>query len=344
MKALWLEKNHLSLREDIPVPSPGPGEALVRVRLAGVCSTDLELVKGYLPFTGVPGHEFVGEIVSINKANGSPTAINPATGGGTSPAVSAGAAAEIQKGKRVVGEINITCGTCRQCLAGRKTHCEKRTVLGILGHNGAFTEYLTLPVINLHQIPDSVSDEAAVFTEPLAAALQIQMQVHVRPGESVLLIGTGRLGQLIARTLALTGCDLKALARHENQKQLLASSGIPSISEEDIPEGKSDIVVEASGSPGGFALARMAVRPRGTIVLKSTYRGEQKTDFSSLVVDEITIVGSRCGPFLPALELLDNKAIDPVDLIEARYGLSDGLEAVNHAARAGALKVLLYPD
>ena len=344
MIALWLEKNHLSLREDIPVPSPAPGEALVRVRLAGICSTDLELVKGYLPFTGVPGHEFAGEIVSINEANGSPTVINPSTGGGTSPATSARAVAESQKGKRVVGEINITCGTCWQCLAGRKTHCEKRTVLGILGRNGAFTEYLTLPVINLHQIPDSVSYDAAVFTEPIAAALQIQMQVHIRPGESILLIGTGRLGQLIARTLALTGCDLKALARHENQKQLLASFGIPSISEEDVHKGKFDIVVEASGSPAGFVLARMAVRPRGTIVLKSTYRGEQETDFSSLVVDEITIVGSRCGPFPPALELLDNKAIDPVDLIEARYGLSDGLEAVKHAARPGALKVLIYSD
>jgi threonine dehydrogenase-like Zn-dependent dehydrogenase len=324
MKALWLEKKHLSLREDVPIPSPKPGEALVRVRLAGICSTDLELSKGYLPFVGVPGHEFVGEIVSINP--------------------SAGAEAEIQKGNRVVGEINISCGTCRQCFAGRNTHCEKGTVLGIREHNGAFTEYLTLPIINLYQIPDSVSDEAAVFTEPIAAALQIQMQVHIRPEESILLIGTGRLGQLIARTIALTGCNLKALARHENQKQLLAACGIPSISEKDVRQGDFDTVVEASGSPSGFELARKAVRPRGTIVLKSTYRGSHNTDFSSLVVDEITIVGSRCGPFHPTLKLLENKSIDPVDLIEVRYGLSDGLEAVKHAARAGVLKVLIYPD
>ena len=317
MNALWLENHKLSFRKDVPVPVPQPGEALVRVRLAGICSTDLELVKGYLPFTGIPGHEFVGDVISAPEGAGD------------------------WSGRRVVGDINLTCGTCEQCLSGRSTHCRKRTVLGILNHDGAFTEFLSLPVINLHQVPDSVTDEAAVFTEPLAAALEIQQQVHIHPDDRVLVIGAGRLGLLIAETLSLTGCDLKAVTRHERQRKLLAGRGICSIREEDIPEGKMDVVVEATGSPAGFLLARKAVRPRGTIVLKSTYKGEQKADFSSLVVEEITLVGSRCGPFLPALRLLKKKKVDPAALIDAQYPLSDGIRAMEHASRPGVLKVLL---
>ena len=317
MNALWLENHKLSFRKDVPVPVPQPGEALVRVRLAGICSTDLELVKGYLPFTGIPGHEFVGDVISAPEGAGD------------------------WSGRRVVGDINLTCGTCEQCLSGRSTHCSKRTVLGILNHDGAFAEFLSLPVINLHQVPDSVTDEAAVFTEPLAAALEIQQQVHIHPDDRVLVIGAGRLGLLIAETLSLTGCDLKAVTRHERQRKLLAGRGICSIREEDIPEGKMDVVVEATGSPAGFLLARKAVRPRGTIVLKSTYKGEHKADFSSLVVEEITLVGSRCGPFLPALRLLKKKKVDPAALIDARYPLSDGIRAMGHASRPGVLKVLL---
>jgi threonine dehydrogenase-like Zn-dependent dehydrogenase len=317
MNALWLENHKLSFRKDVPVPVPQPGEALVRVRLAGICSTDLELVKGYLPFTGIPGHEFVGDVISAPEGAGD------------------------WSGRRVVGDINLTCGTCEQCLSGRSTHCRKRTVLGILNHDGAFTEFLSLPVINLHQVPDSVTDEAAVFTEPLAAALEIQQQVHIHPDDRVLVIGAGRLGLLIAETLSLTGCDLKAVTRHERQRKLLDGRGICSIREEDIPEGKMDVVVEAAGSPAGFLLARKAVRPRGSIVLKSTYKGEQKADFSSLVVDEITLVGSRCGPFLPALRLLKKKKVDPAALIDARYPLSDGIRAMEHASMPGVLKVLL---
>ncbi|MCK5568754.1 MAG: alcohol dehydrogenase catalytic domain-containing protein, partial [Spirochaetes bacterium] len=309
MNALWLENHKLSFRKDVPVPVPQPGEALVRVRLAGICSTDLELVKGYLPFTGIPGHEFVGDVISAPEGAGD------------------------WSGRRVVGDINLTCGTCEQCLSGRSTHCSKRTVLGILNHDGAFAEFLSLPVINLHQVPDSVTDEAAVFTEPLAAALEIQQQVHIHPDDRVLVIGAGRLGLLIAETLSLTGCELKAVTRHERQRKLLDGHGICSIWEEDIPEGKMDVVVEATGSPAGFLLARKAVRPRGTIVLKSTYKGEQKADFSSLVVEEITLVGSRCGPFLPALRLLKKKKVDPAALIDARYPLSDGIRAMEHASR-----------
>lgn len=315
MQALWLEDNQISLR-DVPQPAK-PNEALIRIRKAGICSTDLELVKGYYPFTGIPGHEFVGEVV---------TASDPAW-----------------IGKRVVGEINATCGTCEACTNGRPTHCENRTVLGIVNRDGVFAEYTTLPLENLHRVPDSVSDEAAVFTEPLAAALEIGQQIQIKPTDRVLLVGAGRLGQLIAQTLALTGCNLHVVARHAQQQKLLSARGIRLITEEQIQPRKWDIVVEATGSPAGFDLARRAIRPRGTILLKSTYKGEMNINFSSIVVDEITILGSRCGPFEPALRLLENKEVDPTVLISDRYELRDAVKAFNHAAQAGVLKVLLTP-
>ena len=202
MQALWLENNHLDLR-DVPRPVK-PGEALVRIRLAGICGTDLELVKGYYPFTGIPGHEFVGEVVEI---------FPPDTSGNTGL---------LQPGQRVVGEINASCGICEQCRSGRPTHCENRTVLGITHRDGIFCEYTSLPLQNLHPLADSISDEMAVFCEPLAAALEIQQQVQIHPSDRVLLIGAGRLGQLIAQTLALTGADLKVVARHPQQARLLA--------------------------------------------------------------------------------------------------------------------------
>jgi threonine dehydrogenase-like Zn-dependent dehydrogenase len=318
MQALWLENHTLSFRSDLPIPTPARGEALVRVRLAGICSTDLEMLHDYYPFSGVPGHEFVGE-------------------------VSAAADAPEWQGKRVAGEINLACGVCTPCRRGHFTHCERRTVLGLRAHDGTFAEYLTLPLANLHQVPDSVPDEAAVFIEPLAAAVEIQQQVSIRPGDRVWVIGAGRLGQLIAQTLALTGCDLQVAARHPAQRQLLAARGVRAIDPADLPQGKADLVIEATGSPGGFDLARRAVRPRGVIVLKSTYKGDLTIDFSALVVDEITLIGSRCGPFAPALELLCEQRVDPRPLIEAVYPLSNGLAAFEHAARPGALKVLLNP-
>ena len=313
MQSLWLEDQNLSIR-DIPRPSI-PGEALLRVRLAGICGTDLELVRGYYPFTGVPGHEFVGEVV------GSP---DPSW-----------------IGKRVVGEINAVCGDCEQCKHGRPTHCEKRTVLGITNRDGVHAEYTCLPLANLHVVPENVSDEAAVFTEPLAAALEIQEQVHLQPTDRVLLIGAGRLGQLIAQTLALTGCDLRVLARHPHQQALLKNRGIKLISETDIQLRYWDVVVEATGSPSGFGLARQAIRPRGTLVLKSTYRGELSLNMSPFVVDEITILGSRCGPFAPALRLLERGEVDPTVLIAERFPLSRGVEAYKTAKKPGILKVIL---
>ena len=322
MRGLWLENQILSYREDLSIPTPPPGEALLRVRLAGICSTDLELLRGYYPFAGIPGHEFVGEVVALSQES-------PDDPGWV--------------GQRVVGEINAACGACGTCLAGRPTHCENRTVLGIKDRNGVFAEYLTLPVRNLYRVPDRVPDEAAVFTEPLAAALEIQEQIMIKPTDRILVIGAGRLGQLVAQTLALRGCHLQVVARHPNQQSLLKDRGISVILQEDILWGKIDLVVEATGSPEGFELARRAVRPRGLIVLKSTYKGHLTTDFSSIVVDEITLVGSRCGPFPPALKLLESGQVDPLPLIEARYALADGLAAFDRAAGPGVLKVLISP-
>jgi 2-desacetyl-2-hydroxyethyl bacteriochlorophyllide A dehydrogenase len=318
MQALWLEKKTLTLRDDVPVPSVPPGSALVRVRLAGICGTDLELVKGYYPYRGVLGHEFVGEVV---EASGRPSLI----------------------GQRTVGEINIACGKCKACRTGLPTHCEERAVLGIANHDGAFAEYVSLPLENLHRVPKSIPDEAAVFTEPLAAALQIEQQVQIRPADRVLIIGAGRLGQLVAQVLALTGCDLQVVVRHETHRALLADCNIATITEDAIPSQKMDVVVEASGSPSGFALALEAVRPRGKIVLKSTYRGRVEVNFSSIVVNEVTLVGSRCGPFASALSLLASDAVDPTPLIVSRYPLSKGLTAFEHAAQPGVLKVLVEP-
>ncbi len=320
MPAVWLQDGNLQWREDVPVPTPGPGEALIRMRLAGVCGTDLELVKGYYPFTGVLGHEFVGQVVEA------PTAPE-------------------WVGRRVVGEINISCGQCRFCRRGLERHCEQRKVLGILGHNGAFAAYLTLPVRNLHAVPDAVPDEAAVFTEPLAAALEILDQVHIRPTARVLVLGTGRLGQLIARVLRLTGAEVHGVTRRARHAERLRAHGVQPLTPEQVPQAAYQIVVEATGSPAGLEMARRAVEPTGRIVLKSTYAGAQPLNLSPLVVDEITVVGSRCGPFAPALRLMEQGLVDPRDLLEARYPLSQALDAFEHAARPGTLKVVLQgPD
>ena len=316
MRCLWLENQQLSFRPDQRDPEPAPGEALVRVRLAGVCGTDVELLRGYYPYTGVPGHEFVGE---VQQAPDDPS----------------------WEGRRVVGEINAACGECDTCLADRPTHCERRTVLGIAGRHGALAELLCLPLANLREVPATVSDDAAVFCEPLAAALQILQQVHVRPTDRVLVLGAGRLGQLVAQVLAATGCDLQVVARHEAQRQILQQQQIPLLDEAQVPDGGADVVVEATGAPEGFAMARRAVRPRGTVVLKSTYAEELSVNVSAVVVDEITLVASRCGPFAPALRLLQQQRVDPTPQIQARYPLEQGAEAVAHAARPGVIKVLV---
>jgi threonine dehydrogenase-like Zn-dependent dehydrogenase len=313
MNAVWLENNRIDLRDVSPPRKPD--EALIKIRRAGICSTDLELVKGYYPYSGILGHEFVGEVVEAADAS--------------------------WIGQRVVGEINAVCNQCEQCLDGRPTHCENRTVLGIVNRDGTFAEFTQLPVTNLHRVPDSVPDEMAVFTEPLAAALEIQQQIPIQPTDRVLLVGAGRLGQLIAQTLALTGCELRVAARHAHQQDLLRARGIRTIDEEGVQPWRWDVVVEATGSPTGFALARKAIRPRGTLVMKSTYKGEMSVNFSSIVVDEINIVGSRCGPFAPALRLMESRQVDPTVLIAHEFKLQDALKAFERAAETGVLKVLV---
>jgi threonine dehydrogenase-like Zn-dependent dehydrogenase len=313
MKALWLENNKIEMR-DVPTPE-ARGEALIKIRMAGVCSTDLELVKGYYPYAGILGHEFVGEVITASDDG--------------------------WVGARVAGEINASCWTCNTCRSGRPSHCENRTVLGIANRDGVFAEYTTLPLENLHRVPNSVPDEMAVFTEPLAAALEIQQQVQIHPNDRVLVIGAGRLGQLIAQTLALTGCDLHVLARHQAQKNLLLARSIPVVSEADLHPHQWDVVVEVTGSPAGFNIARNAIRPRGTIVLKSTYKGDLTVNFSSVVVDEVNIIGSRCGPFAPALRLMEKREVDPTVLIMDEFDLKDAVQAMARAAEAGVLKVLL---
>jgi threonine dehydrogenase-like Zn-dependent dehydrogenase len=317
VRALWLEGGRLALRRDIPSPDPPSGEALVRVVRAGVCNTDIELTRGYYPFTGVLGHEFVGVV------DRGPTHLI---------------------GRRVVGEINAVCGTCRTCRAGRRTHCERRSVLGIVARHGAFAEYLTLPVENLHLVPDTVTTDAAVFVEPLAAALEIQEQVSITSDQRVLVVGDGKLGQLVAQTLALTGCELRVVGHHASNRDLLTARGITSVPAEALEPHAYDVAVECSGNPSGFDTARRALRARGTLVMKSTYAGSLTLDVSALVVDEITLVGSRCGPFPKALALLAESRVEVLPLVQARYPLDRGLAAFDRAQQPGTLKVLIDVD
>jgi len=314
MRAVWLEQRRLRVRDDVPIPEPPSGEALVRVLRAGICNTDVELTRGYYPFTGIPGHEFVGMVER-----------GPAS----------------LLGRRVVGEINAVCGTCGACTAGRRTHCERRTVLGIVNRHGAFADYLTLPAGNLHPVPDTVATDAAVFTEPLAAALEIREQLRLGPGDRVLVVGEGKLGQLVAQTLALAGCRLLVVGRHAAKLALLGARGIATAGSEAVQRADFDVAVECTGNPEGFALAQRAVRPRGTIVLKSTYAGALTLDASGVVVNELTLIGSRCGPFAPALALLADRRVAVEPLIHARYPLTDAVTAFEHAQRPGILKVLL---
>jgi threonine dehydrogenase-like Zn-dependent dehydrogenase len=314
MRALWLEDGRLAMREGVPTPDPPPGEALIRVVCAGICNTDIELTRGYYPFTGIPGHEFVG-VVEHGPAS--------------------------LRGRPVVGEINAVCGSCRACARGRRTHCERRTVLGIVGRHGAFAEYLTLPIENLHPVPEAVSLDAAVFTEPLAAALEIQEQVSIGGDDRVLVVGDGKLGQLVAQTLALTGCALLVVGRHDAKLGLLATRGIPTGGADAAERAGFDVAVECTGNPEGVAVALAALRPRGTLVLKSTYAGTLPLDPAVVVVNELTLVGSRCGPFGPALRLLAERRVAVEPLFHARYPLAAAPAAFAHAERAGVLKVLL---
>jgi alcohol dehydrogenase len=269
-------------------------------------------------FQGVLGHEFVGEVVQ---------AADPGW-----------------VGRRVVGDINAACYACDTCRSGHHTHCPHRTTLGIFRRDGAFADYLRLPLRNLYAVAEDISDEKAVFVEPLAAACEILGQVAVRPTDRVVVLGDGKLGLLVAAILRLSGADLRLIGRHREKLAIAEAWGVatyPAV--DDLPPGWADMVVECTGSPAGFAVARRLLRPRGVLVLKSTVHGELPVDMSALVVDEITLVGSRCGPFAPALRLLESGLVDPTPLISAEYGLFDGAAAFATAVSAGVLKVLLRP-
>ena len=309
----------LQLNTKCPKPTPPSGEALVRVHQAGICATDLQLVKGYMAFQGTLGHEFVG---TVEVAEGN----------------------EHLKGNRVVGEINAACRSCPTCQAGRFTHCPNRTTLGIDRRDGAFADYLCLPIENLYSLPEEISNDQAVFIEPLAAACQILEQISIVPSDRVILIGDGRLGLLCAQVLHTTNCQLTVIGRHKEKLELLSQQGIDTtIRPEEVMPGV-DIVIEATGSPDGLKLANQLIRPRGTLVLKSTYHGQTTFDFTSLVVNEIHLVGSRCGPFPQAIELLKRTQVSVEPLIHARYSIDQGMKAMEHAAASGTLKILLSMD
>lgn len=300
---------------DVPVPEPQEGEALLRVRVAGICGTDLHIVRGYADFRGVLGHEFVGEVV----ASPDPEWL----------------------GRRVVGEINLPCQNCPWCRAGMPRHCAARRVLGIRGKDGCLAEFVTLPLANLHVVPESVPDAFAVFTEPLAAALEIMEQTHIRPQSRVLILGDGKLGLLIALALRLSGCDLHLVGRHPRNLAFMGAWGVQVHEADGFTLDGFDVVIEATGNPSGWQTALAAVRPQGTVVLKSTYPDRGEMNPAALVVPEITVLGCRCGPFAPALRLLARRLINPKKLVDRIYPLAQAQEALEYAGQRGVLKVLV---
>lgn len=330
MRAITYHNNTLTLEKNYPRPDLQPGEALVRVLQAGICNTDLEIIRGYLAFQGVLGHEFVGIVETAYEGSGAsrPTYL---------------------VGKRVVGEINAACrrSDCLYCSRNMPTHCPERTTLGILNRDGAFAEYLTLPIENLHLVPDNVSDEEAVFVEPLAANFEILEQVHLKPTDSVVILGDGKMGQLAAQVLPLSGCEVMMVGKHEEKLALAAKRSVHTFVLDD-PQSftlenrrRVDLVVECSGSAQGLELALRLVRPRGTIVLKSTVAAQSTLHLAPIVIDEIRVQGSRCGPFPPALRALSQQLVDVRPLISAQFSLDEGLAAFEHAAQPGVLKVLV---
>jgi threonine dehydrogenase-like Zn-dependent dehydrogenase len=315
MMSLYFDGN-LEFKE-LPLPQPQPGEVLIRVSLAGICGTDLQILKGYHHFRGIVGHEFVGVV----------------EGPADSPWL----------GRRVVGEINIPCGVCPRCRRGQGRHCAQRQVLGLKDRDGVFASYLTLPEANLHPVPPALPDEAAVFTEPLAAALAVTAAAPPIATSRILVIGDGTLGLLTSWVLALHGAEVHLAGHYPEHLDLAKPYGVITFLEKDLPEENRDydLVVEASGSPAGLALALRQVRPQGTVVLKSTYVDHYPLNPADLVVPEVKLVGSRCGPFPAALRLLTQGWIDPRPLIARRFPLTQGLEAITWAGQPGVLKVLV---
>lgn len=313
MKAVKVSAGQLKIEQQAEKPVVEQGEALIRPLLAGICNTDLELLAGYYGYEGTLGHEFVG-IVEEGPAE--------------------------WVGKRVVGEINIGCGECDFCLAGVPSQCRDREALGINRRAGVFADYFTLPVQNLIEVPQSLTDLQAAYTEPLAAACQVLEMAHIRPSDRVVLIGAGKLGMLTAQVVRLTGADLVVVVRHEHQAALLAGWGIPSIRFDALQVGEADVVVDCTGNESGISDALKVLKPRGTLVLKSTYHGLPRADLSKIAVNEIKVVGSRCGSFEAALRLLTANQVDVERLTSATYRLEEAHEAFAYAAQSSVLKVM----
>jgi threonine dehydrogenase-like Zn-dependent dehydrogenase len=335
MKALRCQNQSLSV-EDLPRPAAG-GEALVRVTLSGICNTDLEIARGYAGFQGTLGHEFVGVIEEMPEAHSSASAqqdsLEPSPTVGLTP------------GQRVVGEINAGCGHCGLCRSGDSRHCPNRTVLGIVGRDGAHAEFLLLPLVNLLPVPVEISDEQAVFTEPLAAACGILERATITPDTKVAVIGDGKLGLLCAQVLGTTGVVVTLIGKHANKLQIAQGRNIETMLSvnADQRKGEFDLVVEASGSATGFDQALDLLRPRGVLVLKSTFHGATQVDAARIVVNEISVVGSRCGRFAPALQLLRARAVEVESMISEEFKLADGIRAMARAADSGVMKILLRP-
>lgn len=315
MRALVFDQT-LSYQPRWPEPPEEEGDTLIRVRQAGICATDIEICRGYMGFRGVLGHEFVGVVES-------------------SPDKSL-------VGQRVVGEINVVCGRCDLCLSGLSNHCRNRSVLGILKHGGAFADYVRLPAMNLHVVPDTVDDDHAVFVEPLAAAFQVLKQIKVDDRKWVTVLGDGRLGLLVAQVLRNAGCPVRVVGKYPQKLAMCEKWSIRSRLLQDIvPRHDQDVVVDCTGSSEGFAIAMAMVRPRGTIVLKSTVADGKALNLAPLVIDEIQVIGSRCGPFKDAIRALAEKSVDVVSLLSRRMKLEQGVEAMNFAQRKGVMKVIV---
>lgn len=317
MQALVVKERKVKFVRSHPEPELNGDDVLIAVELAGICSTDLEIVKGYMNFQGVLGHEFVGKIIKGPKKLMS---------------------------KRVVGTINCVCGKCDMCLSGLSEHCRKRTVIGIDGRDGAFAEFLSLPQRNVHVLPDSLSAQEAVFVEPLAAALQIVKQVPIEKRHKVIVIGDGRLGLLAVQVLAQHSklSQVVLLGKHEQKLMFCEKRGLHGIHLDDMlikPEW--DVVVDCTGSADGFTTACRLLRPRGKLVLKSTWVADKPVDLSPLVINEISLIGSRCGPFADAIHALMTEQVVVNGLITSRFDLSDGLKALEKAAQPDQIKVVL---
>jgi len=313
MNALFFD-GKLSMKQ-VPTPKPMAGEVVIRIIYSAICNTDLEIIKGYMGFKGVLGHEFVGEVVTKSS---------------------------VLFGKKVVGEINCACGRCYLCHTGRETHCGNRSVLGIQNHDGVFAEFIVLPERNLHIVPDSLSLESAAFAEPLAAAVEIFEQIHIRPSRKVFIFGAGKLGLLIAMVFRLSGCDYTLFSRSNAKVNKARSMAINAMLLSTLADqDKAEVCIDCTGSPDGISMALSHLFPKGKLVLKTTVAEPKKIDLNQIVINEFEIIGSRCGLFKPALSLLSQGLVDPRPMITKTFEFKDILEGFEFAARPGTLKVLI---